>query len=1000
MHLGIQLENNKHYHSGGNIFSKFLLFSEQKNSVVVTKANRISGYQEIGKMLHISIVIIDNYTQLLQQRSSENTVFLISTENAYYHYIDSYHLKKESIDLKVWDIIEIDVVIQKLVEMWFHYAPYPEARSYERKWDTLIIYLESENEVVHIGFWGNSIEDIRHYRQGSIGSIQLGSTKNFEETGGSRVLHYLQEQGIHILLDELDTDGIYHDILDISSGETSIDLLSRSGSIWLKIEPPKIDNIDELTHILQDKEKETYIFTKNVKIIENYRDYNRLSGVKILQSRSSYTKSFETSSLRVICDDILNTIFVRKRIKKSMSGSIDLLLNIQDGDYVVHIDHGIGVFLGITKKKISWIEKEYVEISYLNNEKLFVPITEVGRVSKYIGVEKPKLTGLSTKVWEKKMQLANEEAQKIADELLQIYIQRTQYTGYAYHISPTAYTVFKQSFEHSYTEDQETCIHDIHEKMSLPTPMDYLLIGDVGFWKTEVAFQAIYQAILNKKQVAFICPLVVLAYEHYEKAEERFRNFWIRISVLTRLETIKQTSQTLKRLKRGEVDLIIGTHKLLGEDVKYQNLGLLILDEEHKFWVQDKEKLKKLKSNIDVLSMSATPIPRSLNMALSNIRDIGIISTPPVWRQSIHTIVTQTNEQVIYTACNEEFKREGQVFFIHNSIRSIEHQQKTLQSLFPTKKIVITHGQLRGYEIEDRIIDFKHKKYDILLSTTVIENGIDFANVNTIIIDKANHFWISQIHQLRGRVGRSSTQWYCYLLYTHDDISEEAAKKLTTIVEHSYLGSGYELAMKDLEIRWWWDILGVRQSGQKTEIGIHLFLKMVEEKVEEGQQQNTGKKRFPRAHIDIDLPIHLEDEYFNSELDKINFYRELESIETKEELEEIQKDFSRTRYIERSDGLHNLFKILELQIIAGREKVTHIKKIGRNYQIDFSSDITLEEVKHFLSKDTNIYWSVVTISRLRSETHRYRDDTEFIDIILSTLQGQQAAKKKVRLKKS
>lgn len=388
--------------------------------------------------------------------------------------------------------------------------------------------------------------------------------------------------------------------------------------------------------------------------------------------------------------------------------------------------------------------------------------------------------------------------------------------------------------------------------------MDRLLVGDVGFGKTEVAFNAAYLALQNKKQVVLISPLVVLAHEHYTKAQERFASHGIHIEILTRLQSQAHATRVLKELANGTIDMVIGTHRLLSEKIQWKRLGLLIVDEEHKFGVVDKEKIKNIKADIDILSLSATPIPRSLNLALSGVRDISLLKTPPIGRKSISTLVTRYNEQVIQDAGKKELERAGQIFFVHNRVANIEVVQKQLQGLFPKARICITHGQLPGDELEDRILAFKQKKYDILLSTTVIENGIDFSNVNTIFINECQSFGISQIHQLRGRVGRSDTQGYCYLLYRKEQLDMEAAKRIQTIVDYSYLGAGFELAMKDLEIRGGGDILGVKQSGQAQEIGISLFLKMLEEKIEELKQEETHVSNKEHILTPVKLPCSID----------------------------------------------------------------------------------------------------------------------------------------------
>ena len=648
-------------------------------------------------------------------------------------------------------------------------------------------------------------------------------------------------------------------------------------------------------------------------------------------------------------------------------------------------------------KKLWNIEKEYIEIHYKKNEKLFVPITEVSRISKYIGKENPSLNPLSWKLWEKKMKKIHEDIRKIAEELLHTFAQRKLRSGNSFQRNIGKLDRFQEAFPYSYTPCQESAIEDIFQDMERTITMDRLLVGDVGFWKTEIAFNAIYNAMTNNKQVIFIVPLVVLAYEHYEKALERFANMWVHIEILTRMTTQKNATKILKSLSDWSTDLVIWTHRLLWKNIRLKNLWLIVIDEEHKFWVGDKEKIKVIKSSIDVLSMSATPIPRSLNLALSGIRDISILKTPPEWRKNIETYISPYEEKIILDAGKREFARGGQMFFVHNRVFNIEVYKTALQKLFPTKKIVITHGQLPWEELENRILDFKHRKYDILLSTTVIENGIDFSNVNTICINECQSFWISQLHQLRWRVGRSDRKWYCYLLYKKENLSNESAKRLQTVVNYSYLGAWFELAMKDLEIRGWWDILGVRQSGQVQEIWINLFLKMLEEKIEELKE---SPEKIPKdkldTSIDLEISATIPDEFFQSESDKIHFYREIESLSSVEELELIISGFTEVNET-LPDSTKNLFSILRIKILAQKYSINSIKRVGMNYQINFKESVKLHTLKDFLKLDKKISFQVIDIKRLHAPIKLFENDKKFLQYVLDML-GKKILNPKIRLK--
>ena len=838
----------------------------------------------------------------------------------------------------------------------------------------------------------------------------------------------LNNKNTLIVLDSLDFSSSYDDLYGGLKNFINLPSLSQNKTneidLWFK--DLFVESIDDLKELLNNSSfHHKYIFTKNIKTFKNFIEYNDIDSVHILESSVNNLKSFQWKESLFICDDNISRIFVKKRGKRSMSKDMDLLLQIKPWDYIVHIDHWIGIFNTIIEKDLWWIKKEYVELEYKSDDKLFVPITEVGRLSKYVWSENPKLTPLSTKAWETKLKKASADIEIIARELLDVYAKRKLHKWFTFTSFPKEEWIFQNSFEFTYTKDQFSIIQEIFQDMESENPMDRLLSGDVGFWKTEIAFNAIYKAMLNGKQAALISPLVVLAYEHFDKAQERFQDFPFNIAVITRFEKESKIKEVLKKLESGKIDCIIWTHRLLSPDIKFKDLWLLVVDEEHKFWVADKEKIKNFKGNIDILSMSATPIPRSLNLALNGIKSISMLTTPPVGRQSIHTIVSNFSDKIIQDAGNKEFERWGQLFFIHNRVETISHFQAYLEKIFPNKKIIVTHWQLPGDTLEKRIIDFKRKQYDILLSTTVIENWIDFSNVNTIIINEAGNFWISQIHQLRWRVWRGDRQWYCYLLFKKDKIKQDAAKRLKTIVDYSHLWAGFELAIKDLEIRWGWDILGIRQSGQSVEIGVNLFLQMLESKIEELKNTSPaysslspsirGTKGEPykiNTKIDLNISIFIDNNFFSSELDKINFYREIESLNTIEDLESIISDFKESALTptlsqgeKEKDRLprwtNNFFDLLRLKILANKHNISYIKRAWLNYQIDFSDawDKGLENLKQFLDHDKEVKFRVISLTRIRSETKKFANDESFIQYLLQ-LFSWKTRNRKIKLKQT
>ncbi len=1008
--LNIKIEKNKHYINYGSVFSRLLLLKnelEVTNSflIVVETEKFIKSYIKTAEYLGLEL----NYLKTIWDYVN---LFL----NEYWEYIvtkEIFHLKYDNIDqfkyhnileLKVWEKIAISEITEKLNKLNYSFSDYNNKNSFKILWDTLSITDNIWN-IIKISFWEDEIDSISNWKN----SYFIWNNIDLEfQTKYNNIFDI--PENILVILDSLDFYSSYDKISKELTDFIIFNSLSDNEDyIDLGITDLYLEKIDDFKNILEEKWVKKYIFTKNKKTIHNFIELNNLSWVQIFETNLLNLKSFRTKKVIVITDDNISRIFVKKRIKRSLSKDLDLMMQIKEGDYIVHIDHGIWIFKEIVEKDLWWVKKEYITLEYKNNDKLFIPITEVWRVSKYVGSENPKLTWLSTKEWEKKLQKVSEDVEKIANELLEVYAKRKLVKWYKYLPMPKEEAIFANSFEYVYTDDQLNVITEIYKDMESENPMDRLLSWDVWFGKTEIAFASIYKAIINGKQAALISPLVVLAYEHWQKAIERFADFPINIWVVTRFEKASAIKATLEKLKTWKIDLIIWTHRLLSEDIEFKDLWLLVVDEEHKFWVKDKEKIKRFKWNIDILSMSATPIPRSLNMALNGIKSISMLTTPPVGRQDIQTIVSAFDEDIIFTAAKREFERWWQLFFIHNRVDTIEAMWRFLEDLFPGKKVAIAHGQLSGDKLEERIIDFKRKKYDILLATTVVENWIDFSNVNTIFINEAQNFWISQIHQLRWRVWRSDRKWYCYLLFKKDKIKEDAAKRLKTIVDYSHLWAWFELAIKDLEIRWWWDILGIRQSGQWHDIWVNLFLEMLEDKVEELKSKieigvpvpNSWKscKKVPvPVMIELNLWAYIDNSYFSSELDKINFYREIESLNSLKDLENIISDFKEINSEIPKETI-NFFNLLKLKLKASSYDILSIKRVWINYQIDFDKDMKLEELKEFLKLDKEVKFVVINLNRLRIATKNFANEEKFLEYLLQIFDWKIKSKIRLKLKK-
>ncbi|MDD2487548.1 MAG: CarD family transcriptional regulator [Candidatus Gracilibacteria bacterium] len=996
----VTIKTNTSYFNTGDHFSRVILiggnFENRKKILFFDTIEELHRFEKVWDYFNPKnkSIVIDDFSALHSYHFENAGTYLAIKDLFFLEIPDKYELQKSTIDVRIGMVIEIDDLIKKLIDFGYsHSAHLSKNGSYNIEGDIVNVRFPHGRNTYKISFFDNEIDEILKLDKDDSKNVEKLKELNIYSNDKSDI------GGKKSIKDNLDRisfifrDGIKIFIgIDFMEEKTSIlsrldnyvdlsNVFKNLGETDLRISDIDINNVDELKEILAMKK--TKIYTKNVKTITNFVDYNNISdsSVEIIEitDKRLNLESFSDSESEMICDDILSNIFIKKRYRKSLSKDLDLLLQIKPGDYIVHIDHGVGIFKQIVLKDLSGIKREYIEIEYRENDKLFVPIGELYRISKYIGSEDPKLTRLSSNEWNKIIKNTEIEVEKIAKELLEVYAKRSIAKGYSFIRFEKKEEEFRKGFPYIHTMDQEKSIVEILGDMEKSTPMDRLLTGDVGFGKTEVACNAIYKAFLNKKQVALISPLVILAFEHFESLKKRFKDFGVRIEIITRVSTSREQTLILKKLRNGEIDCIIGTHRLLSEDVEFKNLGLLIVDEEHKFGVIDKEKINKIRSNIDILSLSATPIPRSLNFALNGIKEISIIATPPQGKKPIRTIVSKFSDEIIINAVKDELSRKGQVIFIHNRVATIESMKKYLEEILRGISITITHGQMSGIEVEDRIMDFKNGKYDILLSTTVIENGVNFLNANTIIINDAETFGLSQLHQLRGRVGRGKTEGHCYLVYRKENLPDDAKKRLVTIVNNTHLGAGFEIALRDLEIRGAGDILGIKQSGKSNDTGISLYLKLLEEKIEE---LKTGEYR-NRVDCKIELSIsyYISDEFFETEIDKISFFRNIESIETIEDLEYSHETFA---YSKDSipEEFENLFMLLKARIILSQYGVVSLKKVLNNYVFEFDKNTGIEKIREFLNLDKDGNFVIQTIHKIKVDVANFAGDKEFLESLI------------------
>ena len=650
----------------------------------------------------------------------------------------------------------------------------------------------------------------------------------------------------------------------------------------------------------------------------------------IIVTYGSLHKGFEypVLSFVVIAE---NDIFTSKRIKKLKKKKHDgkniaSFNELNIGDYVVHENHGLGVYKGIEKIKVDGVEKDYIKITYADNGNLYVLATQLDRLQKYADQDvekKPKLNNLGGKEWSKTKAKVHGAVEVVAKELVRLYAIRQKAEGYKFSKDTVWQQEFEEMFPYEETDDQLNAIQDTKNDMESGRVMDRLICGDVGYGKTEVAIRAAFKAIQDGKQVAYLVPTTVLASQHYSTFEERMKGFPVNVGQLSSFRTSAQNKKTIEELKSGMIDVVIGTHRILSKDVKFKDLGLLIIDEEQRFGVTHKEKIKELKNNIDVLTLSATPIPRTLHMSLVGIRDMSVLEEPPVDRHPIQTFVTEHNDEMIREAITRELARNGQVYYVYNKVRNIEERAEYIQNLVPDAVVSYAHGQMDKRQLERIMYEFVNGEIDVLVSTTIIETGMDIPNCNTMIIENADQFGLSQLYQLRGRVGRSTRTSYAFLMYKRDKmISEVAEKRLSAIKEFSDLGSGFKIAMKDLEIRGAGNVLGKSQHGHMAAVGYDLYCKMLNQAVND--LKGIKNEYDFETTVDMEVDAYIPATYIKSEYQKLDIYKRIAALETREELSDMRDELA-DRYGSIPSSAANLLMIALIKTKAHKIGIMDIK---------------------------------------------------------------------------
>ena len=791
---------------------------------------------------------------------------------------------------------------------------------------------------VRFDFLEDKIESIRSfdvYSQRSIAQLKSVSILAALESFEIPVFDHLPRGCQVVLVEPIEVSRVADRLIEESSQYLTFDTIKQKVTIELKsfLQPGEEALFFSPTNYLgkiAEIPREAIVFSKHAKRLQEELDNQIIAG--------SLQGGFRFGETTILSD---RELFGEEQVKQKQKPAVkegvadELLADLKVGDYVVHENYGIGQYLGLKTLEISGVNQEYLLLQYDEEARVYVPPNMAGLVEKYSSSSdyKPRLSRLGTATWAKKKQRVKKSLQDMTQELLQIYAAREKLAGFQFPADDIWQKELEGTFAFTATPDQATAIVETKKDMQSNRPMDRLVCGDVGYGKTEVALRAAAKAVAAKKQVAILVPTTILAEQHYNNFKNRFASTPFVVEMLSRFKSKKEQAQIVRSLATAGVDIVIGTHRLFSKDIKFHDLGLLIVDEEQRFGVAHKEKLKKLKKTIDVLTLSATPIPRTLYLSLAGARDFSVINTPPVDRSPIRTYVLEWNETVIKEAILRELDRGGQIYFLHNFVETIDSIAVKIKRLVPEAKVAVAHGQMPEKKLEQTMLDFMGRKYDVLVCTSIIESGLDITNVNTILIDQADRFGLSQLYQIRGRVGRSASRAYAYLFYRPEKVmTETALERLKAIQEFTALGSGYKLAMRDLEIRGAGNLLGADQSGHIVEVGFDMYCELLEEAVRKvkGIKEPTPKE----VTVDLKIDASIPEKYVPDDRQRIAIYRRMNILSTKKQVDEIKLELA-DRFGELPGQLEELFKLLYLRVKAIEFGVRSIKQRDTDIAIEW-----------------------------------------------------------------
>lgn len=905
--------------------------------------------------------------ETLDKLKSDKKYIIVTNLMGYLKYLPSANIKNY-IDIKQNDVIKRDVLAEEINKLGYHRESLVTmSGEYAVRGFILDLYPIDYEHPIRIEFDGNIIDNIKYFNENTqmsteeTNKIKIKAIDEMPSDDKNSLFDYAKNPLV-VYVDKSQIEAtythLYDDIIEYKEANDikedlmySLDDIKDNDKIFINLF--STDGIDlKAQSIINYKENFLKLesdynkWIKEGKIVYFYLSNNneKKQLLKIIPSAHIIMKELEHGFILgkyvIISENDIEDVKVTHGVYKNnfhVGKKIKDFNQLEKGDYVVHISHGIGIYQGITTLSVRGVQKDFLTIYYEGTDKIYVPVEKIDLIYKYTckdGV-KPKLNKLGSTNWEKTKKYISEKVKDISRELILLYKKRLELKKKPYKDYPEE-EVFASEFKYNLTPDQKKAVVEINNDLKKDNPMDRLLCGDVGFGKTEVAMRAMFKAVLNNEQVLYLCPTTILSKQQYNVAKERFKNWPIEIALLNRHVSARETHRILEDLKKGKIDILFGTHRILSDDIVCKNLGMLVVDEEQRFGVTHKEKIKTMKSDVNVLTLSATPIPRTLKMAMSGLRDLSVIDTPPVNRYPVQTYVAVEDDFLIKDAIYKELARKGQIFILYNRVETIEKYMNHIHELVPDAKINFAHGKMEKDELDNIMTSFINNEFDILICTTIIESGIDIPNVNTLIIHDADNFGLSQLYQIRGRVGRSNKIAYAYLMYEKNKmLNDIAIKRLNTIKEFTELGSGYRIAMRDLSLRGAGDIFGASQAGFVDSVGISLYMKMIEDEIKRQQGEFTPEEDKETQAL-INVSTHISDTYVTDEDIKIEIHQKINEINSYEKMLEIKNELE-DRFGKVTDDM------LVYMYEEWFEKLAKKYNIKQVVQTDRSIEITLPE---------------------------------------------------------